>query len=912
MVWDLRDQVSPNDMEVVECPDLDIAAIRRDGVVKYFRYVIHPQCNCVECAQQFRTVDAQKNKTFGYREGLNDHEAKSRAAEFTNNITRDLQYLREQCTLNGNSILKRWKKKSKSERTNLLKLAMPNIFSNQWCDSLLHAEYMQAVEVESRKYGGMVDTDFTKGRYKRKYRERFLLPYVNLEALTTDPTKLLNLLYCRTKYSPEQWAPYDNFLLNGQWWQGAFDLTYNRGCVVMHGVNYGTWTQWETVNAHNWSIIGFPKAMLILETQQKLLGFLKEVVGKLVEGLSREDSSPQSNNFIEALEQGPKRLRVGNVQSTQFESPYLNQPFSAPPIFDIEALLSIAQTRLDMHGDHLWLLQTDPSFMRRYSEAVLAGGLSENLTKHNKPVYVTNHILQDETWFWSWEWIVEQLQILKKVQIRFRDSIQPGYALPKAYENSLSSLTAFLGEQFRRRANFIKALLPSRPGLRDSWKVEYKQVKQSMIEIPRRKDTTDIRNLFFDDRLEFCLHSMLFDPDDELLNTGNPHSTKGPEHQIENAFAMLDAHLANSAKNGKKTEVARIDEILFELLTDLAAVHQILSMVRLHVPRARKIDLTEGQKIGQGRAWRYVEKHFMEQTPYRFALPDRDGNLIELEKIHKRESPESKIAAEQRLGNLMRTFMASETPKGPRLTSKWAEQSAKQREALSAFWKAMRERHVQTLRRLDFDSEDIEYDLKVLSADTSSEYLASIEEERRQVLKALEASEAANEAKISKKAVAQTQWGDERASKVIIPGEKVKPKTRGTEQPNAALSLENLKINDPEPEPVIQAAVSKKSLSVFNIMFPSNNLEERSKSVDWDAFVNAMGEEEVGFVARHSAGGAAYTFEPSGTSKWAGKGKIVFHKPHPTPVLDSIVMSINGKRMRKWFGWSEESFVLKT
>lgn len=111
-----------------------------------------------------------------------------------------------------------------------------------------------------------------------------------------------------------------------------------------------------------------------------------------------------------------------------------------------------------MHGDRLWLLQTEPLFIRRYSETALSGGLSENLTKHNKPVYVTNHILQDGTWFWSWEWIVEQLQLLKKAQMRFRDSIQPGHALPKAYENALSSLVALLEEQFRLRANFIKAL----------------------------------------------------------------------------------------------------------------------------------------------------------------------------------------------------------------------------------------------------------------------------------------------------------------------------------------------------------------------------------------------------------------------------------------------------------------------
>jgi hypothetical protein len=46
-------------------------------------------------------------------------------------------------------------------------------------------------------------------------------------------------------------------------------------------------------------------------------------------------------------------------------------------------------------------------------------------------------------------------------------------------------------------------------------------------------------------------------------------------------------------------------------------------------------------------------------------------------------------------------------------------------------------------------------------------------------------------------------------------------------------------------------------------------------------------------------------------SKWNGKGKIVLHKPHPTPELDSVMLLINGKRTSKWFGWSKETFVLK-
>ena len=142
-------------------------------------------------------------------------------------------------------------------------------------------------------------------------------------------------------------------------------------------------------------------------------------------------------------------------------------------------------------------------------------------------------------------------------------------------------------------------------------------------------------------------------------------------------------------------------------------------------------------------------------------------------------------------------------------------------------------------------------------------------------------------------------WGECNDSKIQIPEEKVKPKTRGSEPSDRNISLDNFQITDPEPEPIIQAAVSKKAFAVFKVMFSTDNLQDRSKSIDWNAFVNAMGEEEVGFVARHSAGGAAYTFKPCETSKWAGQGKIDFQKPHPVPVLDSIMMSINGKRMKK-------------
>lgn len=34
----------------------------------------------------------------------------------------------------------------------------------------------------------------------------------------------------------------------------------------------------------------------------------------------------------------------------------------------------------------------------------------------------------------------------------------------------------------------------------------------------------------------------------------------------------------------------------------------------------------------------------------------------------------------------------------------------------------------------------------------------------------------------------------------------------------------------------------------------------------------------------------------------------MFHKPHPSPILDKVMLSCMGKRMTRWFGWSAETF----
>ena len=67
------------------------------------------------------------------------------------------------------------------------------------------------------------DPDGTQARARRPHRNVCLLPYLNLESLKGNPARLLNMLHNRLKYSPEKWAPFDNYLLDKQWTIGSKD-----------------------------------------------------------------------------------------------------------------------------------------------------------------------------------------------------------------------------------------------------------------------------------------------------------------------------------------------------------------------------------------------------------------------------------------------------------------------------------------------------------------------------------------------------------------------------------------------------------------------------------------------------------------------------------------------------------------
>ncbi|TGO17517.1 hypothetical protein BTUL_0017g00980 [Botrytis tulipae] len=678
---------------------------RRQGVFWCYRHSFEPPCECSKCVQQFLSQEAQKHQMTTYSFALADVEARKKAAEFATDISKNLVYLRQQCQNNGDAIIKRWKKKSRNKREGLLRDIDPNLYPHRWPLVHLNEAFQATVPPDD-----WISADITLSRFMRGYRNACLLRYINLEGLIENPVMLLSLLRNRTQYSPEQWAPYGNSILDKHWDIDSLALDYNSNSMILAGSAYGTLTQWKSEEAHRWTSVGFPRAILILEAQAHLLSFLRSTAERIL---------------------GP----------------------------------------------------TIGYSMKRYIELAM-----------------TNEV-----------------EKLKSLQISLNESRDPLKPLSKAYDAALGSLEALLLDQIRRRSKYLGSLLPM---YLQEYKITALSTNHGTLSGWQRKDTVSYPE-YSKDRLDFCLALLLLDmrPDCKLEDV----SPLTPAM----IFAMLEEHLAKCDETKNFKELARLDETIYTVISSLAAMHQMLEMVRLHRPRAKKREAENIVELEHSRGWRYVEKHLEYQA------------------------------------------------KESRLKSYWQTPP----------------RH---LWRHQIDPE----------------HIAAIEKLNAEVHAEIGARHAKKVAAFEN-FIDQEQWGTEKSEKLGVPT-RSKIKTRklpNTDDEHNTVETISKPTVTPETSALISSPkvlVRKSSYAIFQTMFPTRNFEERTKTVPWDSLVNAMA--EAGFIASHDAGGSAVQFEPDTNSPWFGQGKIVFHKPHPERVVDAIMLGAMGKRMKKWFGWSDETF----
>jgi len=83
---------------------------------------------------------------------------------------------------------------------------------------------------------------------------------------------------------------------------------------------------------------------------------------------------------------------------------------------------------------------------------------------------------------------------------------------------------------------------------------------------------------------------------------GPPDDQKRFDHAL--LFAFLDEYISTC----KASDRARLDETLYEKLSDYAAIHELLVAVRLHRPQNTNRYIDDVYQNDDRKAWRYEQK----------------------------------------------------------------------------------------------------------------------------------------------------------------------------------------------------------------------------------------------------------------------------------------------------------------
>jgi hypothetical protein len=81
------------------------------------------------------------------------------------------------------------------------------------------------------------------------------------------------------------------------------------------------------------------------------------------------------------------------------------------------------------------------------------------------------------------------------------------------------------------------------------------------------------------------------------------------------------------------------------MYSDLSVVHQMLTLVRFRRPCAPRRNIDEVKASESGRAWTYINKHFIEQSPWWTMPSGSDGEWEDARTIANRKAGSEKIGA---------------------------------------------------------------------------------------------------------------------------------------------------------------------------------------------------------------------------------------------------------------------------
>ncbi|QDS69564.1 hypothetical protein FKW77_007963 [Venturia effusa] len=794
---------------------------------------------------------------------VDDIIASNTTRDLVDSIQSDLASIRTSLQQHGDLVVSRWKKKSRVKRLALLEeladLApfrwAPVHFMNMHKMSRIFRGMKPTDRLDSRQAYEYVQSSIEYDRFVEAHQTTWLSPYLDQETLSEEPLRLLSLLHVRSAYEPEDWVMFDKWHVNLAAQFAVLLPEFNRNCVVMQGPEYGNLVPWDEEKAHSWQIMGYCKARQILVAQKRIMHFLRTMVDVLVGDQSPGDEPKVQSKWQQLVQ---NNFFSFGTSASIVNSTYLLQPFSPPPTFDPVRSLQIITDRYRVALDELYQIQTDPRYVQRLVEELQSSTYFKCFDKDGtwRLCYreVISNAIQSE---WRWRDTLDMCELL----VEFHDAwlACPNQETLKDLQFQMHWLWQLCAQGIAHNAVRIDLSLPYQRGFEKNYTGDSHKCVCSTPCLP----ALHWDDPFGKDNLFWSISCLGHDEFRRLY-------AQDPCFNLQ----VLD-HVLFKADFKEKN---RVGDRLLQKISDIAVMDEVrmsLDFDRLHNHRI--------EQTMESMPWYLKFRSYLCENWDTEMLMGPCGPLLE-SLCTKYKFPIGKMDIS------------------------WLKQASAARDELERLWQVIRTETRKQLEEHEAPQGFIDYQYALMSAGNEYGYLEERQLEESAVHRAMEqAAELRAQLDLEITTTpSQTVWGSDNSDhnvphKRIRTAAKLAKLTSSDEDYNPQPVEGSASAFQPLPQDeIISIQVDKSNYTLFTDMFPSPG-EATKRSFKWNHFVSAM--IDAGFIAEQGSGSAV---------RFSGNlGSISFHKPHPVPIIDPVMLHSMGKRMRKWFGWSRDVFEVR-
>jgi hypothetical protein len=796
----------------------------------------------------------------------------TKARDLSQSILASFDMLRETLVRHEATIHRRWVKKKKQQKIEILEHAWPGMAKTHRPDFALWRQNSTTLrQTEMQAESGQ--------------KPRFMCPYINQEDLL-KPRTLLLMLNARGRHPPADFAGSDCETMHfGRVTQSLMPVFLNTYTMILNGAHdheeYGKLVSWdEDEDAFFWYIGGMQfmpgEGLLVLEAQKMVMDFLVALCNNILHDI------PADIRLTDVYPAQPEPLLKTDNEAGGFDSMAvmaLEAPYRVPARLDFARIEALLGAKVASADDHIWQLREDPGYFIEQLHEIREHRQEMIKDTNGQAHPVCSSRFQSEFWSRVLGDLVAnayiELEIFAElhkqaIQLRYLHSkyepvISPTKDLPEKYLMALLKFRHYLYQAAKGSQGILKQGVVASPPIRKFF-VRTPPVDKTSTKIHiRGRPGVKI------DKGEgeaIWLLQTLWEDGDNLFLMRMPFVVDELERLLEaepTARNLVSAHIAAQIGN-------------------LSIISQCLRQLEMYQPWARgfenalpdKADALKDEfaKSSAPQARLLQTLHEKSKLGQAAKLCEYNGNFTyPSTKRRTKETTEAMIMAERNLDQLwvsidrlvhtdagdlecMAVKRALLRPQLMQRTLEWVEPAPTPKGQPTA---VVMNPGVESLYR----------PLSTLYFDHSSDGVAGTPTD------------------ISKKA-------------------KIKTKGQQSMEPSAATAIDaipSLVAAKTQIEPI---QVDARALKVFRTLFYDPAVTSTPGEVSWADFTYAL--TSTGKFTAEKLYGSVWQFA---RIDGPGQSRIQFHEPHPRGKVPFVVARRHGRRLSRAYGWTRETFILK-